>query len=253
MPSAASQSEDWPRPCWAAAPRWRRRTTATRPEQAILGDAAKRLGVSAADLEDALAKAEDAQLDKAVKDGKLTKEQADELKKRREESGRVLGFPGGGPRFGHHELRRARPALRRSRPAGRRGEGARHQRAQALLRAARRQDARPGREGPGEVAGRRPCGSEGVDEEHIDEAVKDGKLTQKQADEILEHLDDRLEHLGEGGPFGGERHFGRPPGAPGAPRRLRRPRPSPALAVARPCSTSPTSRRSSAGAGAARS
>ena len=50
----------------------------------------------------------------------------------------------------------------------------------------------------------------------IDPDVQDGKLTQKQADEILEGLDDRLEHLGEGGPFGKWRG-GPPPGETGVP------------------------------------
>lgn len=186
-------------------------------EQAILGDAAKRLGVSAADLEDALAKAEDAQLDKAVKDGKLTKEQADELKKHREQSGRVLGFPGGGPRFEHHEFGGPGPRFG--------GPGPLADVAKALGIGERKlfSELRDGKtlaqvaKAQGKSLDDVRAALKASTKEHIDEAVKDGKLTQKQADEILEHLDDRLEHLGEGGPFGGERHFGRPPGGPGAP------------------------------------
>ena len=64
------------------------------PESAVLNDAAKRLNVTPTALRDALKAAEDAQIDQAVKDGKLTKEQADELKQHRDQSGRVLG---GGP------------------------------------------------------------------------------------------------------------------------------------------------------------
>ena len=45
-------------------------TTGEKDEQAVLSDAAKRLGVSPGDLESALGKAEDAQLDQAVKDGR---------------------------------------------------------------------------------------------------------------------------------------------------------------------------------------
>ena len=67
-------------------------------EQAVLSDAAKRLGVTPGDLESALGKAEDAQLDQAVKDGRLTQQQADEIKKHRQRSGRVLGGPGRPPR-----------------------------------------------------------------------------------------------------------------------------------------------------------
>ena len=35
--------------------------------------------------------------------------------------------------------------------------------------------------------------------EQADKAVKAGDLTQKQADELLSHLGDRLEHLGDAG------------------------------------------------------
>ena len=71
-------------------------------EQAILDDAAKRLDVSPEKLRDALSAAQDAQLDQAVKDGKLTQKQADAIKARRKQSGRVLGGPFGGPGFRGH-------------------------------------------------------------------------------------------------------------------------------------------------------
>jgi hypothetical protein len=72
-------------------------------EQSILADAAKRLNVSPEALRSALGAAEDAQLDQAVKDGKLTQAQADAIKAHRKADGRVLGGPGGpgfGPRGG---------------------------------------------------------------------------------------------------------------------------------------------------------
>jgi hypothetical protein len=68
-------------------------------EQSILNDAAKRLNVSPDDLRSALSAAEDAQLDQAVKDGKLTQQQADAIKQRRRQNGRVLGVPGGRAEF----------------------------------------------------------------------------------------------------------------------------------------------------------
>ncbi|HWI73893.1 MAG TPA: hypothetical protein VNT55_18170 [Baekduia sp.] len=72
-------------------------------EQSILDDAAKRLNVTPEALRSALGAAEDAQLDQAVKDGKLTQAQADAIKKRRAEDNTVLGGPGvAGPRFGGH-------------------------------------------------------------------------------------------------------------------------------------------------------
>ena len=72
-------------------------------EQAVLDDAAKRLNVAPDKLRDALAAAQDAQLDQAVKDGKLTQKQADAIKAGRKASGHVLGGPRGdfhgGPGF----------------------------------------------------------------------------------------------------------------------------------------------------------
>ena len=68
------------------------------PEQAIIDNAAKRLNVSPGDLRNALGSALDDQLDQAVKDGKLTQEQADAIKQRRKEHGSVLGI---GPRLHH--------------------------------------------------------------------------------------------------------------------------------------------------------
>src|SRR3954447_9326875 len=72
-------------------------------EQAVLDDAAGRLGTTPDKLRDALSAAEDAQLDAAVKAGELTQEQADAIKARRSQSGLVLGDePGGGHGFGFH-------------------------------------------------------------------------------------------------------------------------------------------------------
>ena len=183
-------------------------------EQAIIGDAAERLGVSAAELEDALAKAEDAQLDQAVKDGKLTKEQADAIKERRKESGRVLGIPGG-PRFEHHGF-------------GERGlrfrGGPLDDVADAIGISVRKlfSELRDGKtiaqvaKDHGKSLDDVRAAVKAATEKRLDADVKDGRLTRKQADEILDGLDDRLAHLGEGGPFG-EWRRGRPPGGPGGP------------------------------------
>src|SRR5215213_882039 len=79
-------------------------------EQTVLTDAAKRLGVGADALRDALADAEDAQLDAEVKAGRLTQEQADAIKEQRSEMGTVLG-PGkpGGPDGPHLRFRFEHP------------------------------------------------------------------------------------------------------------------------------------------------
>src|SRR3954451_3263385 len=70
------------------------------PEKSIIEDAAKRLNVTPKALRDALSEAQQAELDKAVKTGKLTQEQADRIKEHRLDEGHVLGGPGCGPRFG---------------------------------------------------------------------------------------------------------------------------------------------------------
>src|SRR5688500_3413875 len=75
-------------------------TNGKKAESEVLADAAKRLDTTPQKLRDALAAAQDAQLDKAVKAGELTREQADRIKAERRRSGRVLGGPGrhgGGP------------------------------------------------------------------------------------------------------------------------------------------------------------
>ncbi len=84
-------------------------TSEKEAEQQVLSNAAKRLGVSAKELRSALAAAEDAQLDAAVKTGELTQEQADRIKEHRQADGTVLrlgpgrhhGGPGGHPGGGH--------------------------------------------------------------------------------------------------------------------------------------------------------
>ena len=125
-------------------------------EQAVLEDAAGRLDVDAAELRDALAAAEDAQLDAEVKAGRITQEQADAIKQMRERSGLVLGGPGHArPRPGRPRLPR-RAARRAGRGHGRRRRGARHHRGQAVPPAALRPDARADRQGPGQgLRGRR--------------------------------------------------------------------------------------------------
>ncbi|CAN5128454.1 hypothetical protein BH20ACT16_BH20ACT16_15820 [soil metagenome] len=59
-------------------------------EQAVLEDAAKRLDVTPEKLREALGAAREAQIDEAVKAGRLTQKQADEIKAARAKSGRVL-------------------------------------------------------------------------------------------------------------------------------------------------------------------
>src|SRR5262245_15942852 len=67
--------------------------------QAIVNDAAQQLGITPTKLSDALKKALENQVDAAVQDGRLTKDQGDALKARIESNDYPL-FAGPGPGFG---------------------------------------------------------------------------------------------------------------------------------------------------------
>jgi uncharacterized protein (DUF433 family) len=171
-------------------------------EQAVLDDAAKRLNVTPEKLRDALSAAQDAQLDQAVKDGELTQKQADAIKARRKESGRVLGGPFGGP-----------PGFRGHGPGfgphgGMRGVMVFPDLAKALgmTRAQLFEQLRDGKS----IADIAKAKGKSLDDvraavkadakQRADKAVRDGDLTQKQADDLLAHLDEALEHLGDSPP-----------------------------------------------------
>ena len=186
-------------------------------ENTVLNDAAKDLNVSPGKLREALRDATvaqlDRELDRAVKAGELTQRQADEIKSRRRESGRVLdlgpghgaghGFHGGGPGF-----------PRRPGPGG----GPLEDVAEALgiSRAALFSRLRDGKT----IAQIAKAEGKSLDDvrsavrasakERLDKAVKDGDLTERQAKAMLDRLDEHLDRLGSAGTFG-------PPGR-GGPR-----------------------------------
>jgi hypothetical protein len=207
-------------------------------EDAVLNDAAKRLNVAPDKLRDALSAAEDAQLDQAVTDGKLTQKQADAIKARRAKSGRVLGGgpglrglhdgPGFGPRpgFGHGFGPHGGPA------------GAIFPslaKALGITGAQLRTQMRDGKS----IADIAKAQGKSLDDvrsamkadakTQADKAVADGDLTRAQADELLSHLDEALSHLGDarpklrfrghrgGGPMPDLRPGGFEPGSGGAP------------------------------------
>ena len=187
-------------------------------EAKILADAAERLDTTPEKLRDALGAAEDAQLDQAVKDGDLTQEQADAIKKRRQESGRVLGLPGG-----HHG-----PGMRglHHGPGGPRG-GPILDVAKALGITERQlfNRLRDGKsiadiaKAEGKSLADVKAAVRSAAKKRLDAAVADGRLTRTQADEMLSHLDEMIESLGtkrfgRGGP--GFHHHG-PPGPPPPP------------------------------------
>ena len=147
-----------------------------------------------------------------MKDGDLTKEQADAIKKHRKRDGRVLGVPGGpmgGPGFGEHRFH-ARGGPRFGGPGGVLDAVAdelgisveklfselRDGKTLAQLAKAHDKSLDDLKEA-----------AKGVLSKRLDAAVKQGHLTRKQADEILERLPDLIDHLGDKGPGG--------PGGPG--------------------------------------
>jgi hypothetical protein len=185
-------------------------------EQSILDDAAKRLNVSPEALRSALSAAEDAQLDQAVKDGKLTQAQADAIKAHRKADGRVLGGPGlggpHGPGFGF----------------GGRGLGFRGGSGGALDAAAsalglKLADLRTKLEAGKSIADVAKDQGKSLDDvkkaitdgvtKELDQAVKDKKLTDAQRADILKELDEHLDDL-VNAKFG-ERHGARAAGPRG--------------------------------------
>jgi len=186
---------------------------AKKEEQALLDDAAKRLSVTPQALRDALTAALDARLDEAVKNGDLTQKQADAIKQRRAQSGRVLGGALGGHRGfkgGPH-------------PKGH-GFGPRGAIFEDLAKALgitdeqlrdRLQDGKSAADiakAEGKSLADVRTAVKASIKARLDKAVSDGDLTRKQADAMLEHLDEKLTNLDRMGPR--ERHRGRRGGPP---------------------------------------
>jgi uncharacterized protein YidB (DUF937 family) len=175
--------------------------------EAVISDAAKQLGVQPSDLSKALKKALEDRVDAAVAAGRLTKEQGDELKSRVESGDFPLfGFGSRGPGlgfFGHfgpfHHLDAAasylgltEAQLRSNLDSG-----------ETLAQIAKDQ----GKSVDGLVSAL-------VDgaKQRLDAAVKDGRITQAQENQILSDLKSRITDFVNGkfffprragGPFGG--------------------------------------------------
>jgi hypothetical protein len=179
-------------------------------EQELLADAAQRLNVTPQRLRDALAAAQNEQIDKAVEAGDLTREQADEIKAARKKSGHVLGPPGGPWLHGGGPHPRLRGGPGKLLVPGGAGSGLRHnlleEIAEALgtTRAKLVDDLRSGKSvadiakaGGKSMADVRRAVKNAV-KTRLDKAVGDGDLTRNHADALLERVDRRLAAIESG-------------------------------------------------------
>ena len=164
--------------------------------QSFLDSVAKHLGISSQKLEDATKAAAIDQVDAALKESKITKAQADELKARIQ-SGEFPPFAGPlfGPRFGH--FHRGGPP-----PFGEKLSAAADY--LGLTQAELRTKLSAGRT----LADIAKASGKSVDglkkaildeaEKNLDQLVEDGELTRAEADEMLarmkSHIDDLVEH-----------------------------------------------------------
>ena len=172
---------------------------------AVVNDAAKQLGVSPTELKSALTNALEDRLDAAVKDGRLTQAQADELKQRLESGDMpLLGGPIGG---GHHMM------------------GFPHLGAAATYLGVSESDLQTQLADGKTLADVAKAKGKTVDglvaalvadeKKELAQAVSDGRLTQAQADDMLANAKSRFTDMvngvqPEGGPGGF--HGGPPPG-----------------------------------------
>jgi len=197
-------------------------------QKAFIEDAAKRLSVTPDQLTSALKGAFGDQLDDAVKDGKLTQKQADALKQRLEQGGLPLG---GGPGFGGGGKRGpGGPGFGHGGPGGPGAGvfGAGLDTAASYLGLTEKElraklDDKTSLADVAKAQGKDAAGLEAAivaaAKERLDAAVKDGKLTADQRDELEQDLaarvKEQVEHAGP--PKGGPRGPGGPDGG-GAPR-----------------------------------
>jgi len=166
---------------------------------AFLNDVAKRLNVTPEQLKAAIKGAADARIDQAVKDGKITQEQGDELKQRAAGGGlpflgpgpglgRHGGFGGpgfGGPGFGRH--------VGASLDAAAKYLGLTEEQLRTQL-ASGKSLADVAKDKGKSVDDLKKAMTADL-QAKLDQAVKDKKLTQAQADEILKETNDRLDDL----------------------------------------------------------
>jgi hypothetical protein len=169
------------------------------PRDALLRDAAQRLNVTPGELRSALEGAFGDQLDQAVKDGRLTQAQADELKQRIRRFGLPLGGPmggAGGPGPGF--------AFGFRGPGGPGPLGAGLDAAASYLGLTQAQLTRELRDGRtlAEVARAQGKSVDGLEQalvdaarSRLDRAVADRQLTSEQRDQILSEIQQHVDDL----------------------------------------------------------
>jgi uncharacterized protein YidB (DUF937 family) len=165
--------------------------------KAVIDDAAARLGVTPSELSDALKEALENRIDDAVDEGRLTEEQANELSERIDAS--EYPFLGGPWRHGfglrgqwHDGFAHRGFALLQAAASylGMSEEELREElRDKTLAEIAREQ---------GKAAADLVQQLVAVQPKRVDEAAADGRITEEQATELKEGLDDRMQALVEG-------------------------------------------------------
>ncbi len=173
-------------------------------QKAFLDDVAKRLNVTRDQLDAALKGAAEARIDAAVAAGKLTKEQGEQAKQRLSADGPLL--PGLGPIVGGHGPKPPGGGPGRGFGPGHGGMrfGGGIDGAAKYLGLTEQQLRTQLRDGKSlaDVAKAQNKSVEGLKAaikqsitERLDQAVKDGKLTQAQRDEIASKIDERVDDI----------------------------------------------------------
>lgn len=174
-------------------------------EQAVLADAAKRLGVGANELRSALSSAEDAQLDAAVKAGKVTQAQADAVEQHRQEEGMVLGL-------GHGDHGHGGPGARFLLAAVVKAIGISEMSLMDQLHGGKTLTAIAKAHGKTLVEVK--AAAQAAATSRLDAELKAGRITRAEYDEEVAELDEELDRLSD---FGEHDRFGHhgPPAAAG--------------------------------------
>ena len=177
--------------------------------QSFLDSVARHLGISSQKLEDATKAAAVDQIDAALKEGKITKAQADELKARiHSDEFPPFAAPLFGPRFGHFH-RGGPPLFGEKLSAAADYLGLTQVELRTKLNAGRTL---------ADIAKARGKSVDGLKQAILDEAekkldqlVEDGELTQAEADEMLARLKSHIDDLVDHGMFRFRERLGREP------------------------------------------